>query len=277
MTTLNFINPMRTNSKFKNLLKISFLTGFIPLVFNSQPTKALTACPTSDSVTSLTSVSPRCFTTPETLKVTFYEIGFCTSDPLSTGSLVKTNCSKSWDNSSGVTVDLGLKSFSKMQGNTYRVPNGTYTHAYAIMNDQWIIKGKYKLKDGATFYSKANYSGSTNESEYATFTDDIVNMEGNEGTNNCYDYSNTTDYGPVTAVLADNNLTSANSTSTCNSATRVIGSLAMNTSVTMDDTVKGYRLTWVVTNMGMGINIDGSGNPSSTLGGPFVPQFELIK
>ena len=268
---------MKTTSKFKNLLKISLLTGFIPLVFNSQPTKAVTACPTSGSVTTLTSVSPRCYTTPETLRVTFYEIGFCTSDPLSTGTLVKTNCSKSWDNSSGVTVDLGLKTFSKMPGNTYKVPNATYTHAYAIMNDQWIIKGKYKLKDGPTFYSKENYSGSTNESEYAAFTDDIVDMEGNEGTNNCFDYSNTTDYGPVTAVLANNNLTSATDTSTCNSATRLIGSIALNTSVTMDDSVKGYRLTWIVTNMGMGINIDGSGNPSSTLGGPFVPQFTLIK
>ena len=268
---------MKTNSKFKKLLKISLLTGFIPFVFNNQPAKAVTECPENDSVTSLSSVSPRCYITPETLQVTFFEIGFCTSDPLSTGTLDKSNCAKSWDNTTGVTTDLALKTYSKMPGNTYRVPNGTYTHAYAIMNDQWIIKGKYKLKDGPTFYSKANYSGSTNESEYATFTDDIKDMEGNEETGFCYDYSNTTNYGPVTAVLADSSLTSATDTSTCNSANRLIGSLAMNTSVTMDDSVKGYRLTWTVTNMGLGININGSGNPDSTLGGPFVPKFELIK
>ena len=268
---------MKTNSKFKKLLKISLLTGFIPFVFNNQPAKAVTECPTNDSVTSLSSVSPRCYTTPETLQITFFEIGFCTSDPLSTGTLNKSNCAKSWDNTTGVTTDLALKTYSKMPGNTYRVPNATYTHAYAIMNDQWIIKGKYKLKDGPTFYSKANYSGSTNSSEYDTFTDAVVNMEGSEGTGLCYDYAASTTSGPVKAVLADNNLTSATNTSTCNSATRMIGSIQMNSSLTMDDSVKGYRLTWLVTNMGMGINIDGSGNPFSTRGGPFAPQFTLIK
>ena len=65
--------------------------------------------------------------------------------------------------------------------------------------------------------------------------------------------------------------------STCNSATRMIGSITMNSSLTMDDSVKGYRLTWTVTNMGMGINIDESGNPFSTRGGPFAPEFTLIK
>ena len=268
---------MKTSSKFKNLLKVSLLTGFIPFVFNNQPAKAVTECPENDTVTSLSGVSSPCYITPETYKVTFFELGFCTSDPLSTSTLDKSSCAKSWDNTSGVTTDLALKTYSKMPGNIYKIPNAVYTHAYVVMSNSSILKGKYKLKDGPTFYSKANYSGSTNESEYDTFTDEVVNMEGSEGTGLCYDYAASTTSGPVKAVLADNNLNSATNTTTCNSATRMIGSIEMNSSLTMDDSVKGYRLTWVVTNMGMGINIDGSGNPFSTRGGPFAPQFTLIK
>jgi len=268
---------MKTNSKFKKLLKISLLIGFIPFVFNNQPTKAVTECPETDSVTSLSGVSSPCYITPETYKVTFFELGFCSSDPLSTGTLDKSNCAKSWDNTTGVTTDLALKTYSKMPGNTYKIPSAVYTHAYVVMSNSSILKGKYKLKDGPTFYSKANYSGSTNSSEYDTFTDAVVNMEGNEGTDLCYDYAANTTKGPVKAVLADKNLISATNSSTCNSATRMIGSITMNSSLKMDDSVKGYRLTWTVTNMGMGINIDGSGNPFSTRGGPFAPEFTLIK
>ena len=268
---------MKTKSKFKNLLKISLLTGFIPLVFNNQPVRAVTECPADDSVTSLSGVSSPCFITPESYKVTFFELGFCTVDPLATATLDKSNCSKSWDNTTGVTTDLALKTFNTMPGNTYKIPNGVYTHAYVVMSNSSVLKGKYKLKNGPTFYSKANYSGSTNASEYDSFTDAVVDMEGNEGTNLCYDYAANTTYGPVKAVLTDNNLISATNTSTCNSASRMVGSITMNSSLTMDDSVKGYRLTWIVTNMGMGLHIDGSGNPTNTLGGPFAPKFTLIK
>ena len=77
---------MNSKSTLKNFLKFSLGIGlFIPLM-KSQPSNAATPCPASDSVTTMNGQANPCFTTPEKLEVTFFEIGFCSSDPLSSGT-----------------------------------------------------------------------------------------------------------------------------------------------------------------------------------------------
>ena len=47
----------------------------------------------------------------------------------------------------------------------------------------------------------------------------------------------------------------------------------------MDDTVKGYKLNWQITDMGIGLS-NNNGTPSIPYdwrGGPFTPIFTLIK
>ena len=47
----------------------------------------------------------------------------------------------------------------------------------------------------------------------------------------------------------------------------------------MDDSVKGYKLDWKITNMGIGLNDNNNGDniPVDWRGGPFTPSFTLIK
>ena len=48
----------------------------------------------------------------------------------------------------------------------------------------------------------------------------------------------------------------------------------------MTDSVSGYRLTWKITNLGLGIGHFFNGSkqvPSSFRGGPFTPQFGIIR
>ena len=275
------IKSMNTKTILKTIFKASLGLSLISPLFKNEPAQAfVTACSETDTVTDMSSEANACFLTPEMLKVTFYEIGFCTSDPLSTGTFVNTTCSKSWDNTSGYETDIGKKSFTSMVGTIYEVPNATYEYAYAIMNNSWTYKAQYKLSGGNTYYTNStNGLVTTTESEYGEWTDDISNMVGQETTGNCYDFEASTTGGTVTAVLANSSLVSATDTTTCNNATRVVGSVALSSSVTMDDSVKGYKLNWQITNMGIGLSNDG-GTPSIPYdwrGGPFTPIFTLIK
>ena len=104
-------------------------------------------------------------------------------------------------------------------------------------------------------------------------------MQGEETTELCYDYSASTVGGDVKAVLANSSLQTATDSTSCNNATRVIGSVALASTLTMDDTVKGYQLNWRISNMGMGLNDNGNPNniPYDWRGGPFTPIFTLIK
>ena len=179
---LNLIKSINTKTILKTIFKVSLGISLISPIFKSEPAKAfVTACSDTDTVTDMSGEANPCFLTPEMLKVTFYEIGFCTSDPLATGTFVSTTCSKSWDNTSGFETDIGMKSFSNMVGTTYKVPNDTYGYAYAIMNNEWTYKAQYKLSGGDTYYTNStNGLVTTTESDYGEWTDDISIMQGEE-------------------------------------------------------------------------------------------------
>ena len=166
-----------------------------------------------------------------------------------------------------------------MTGTTYKVPNATYGYAYAIMNNTWTYKAQYKLSGGDTYYTNStNGLVTTTESQYGEWTDDISYMDGQETTNKCYDFEASTTGGTVKAVLANSSLVTATDTTTCNNATRVVGSVALTSSVVMDDTVKGYKLNWQITDMGIGLSNGGTPQiPYDWRGGPFTPIFTLIK
>ena len=268
------------NSTIKNIIKLAIgLASLAPLTKTDQ-SFALDACAPSGSVTSMASESNPCFITPEMLKVKFYEIGFCTSNPLSSGTFDNSTCHKSWDNTSGFTTDIGRRTFEAMPGNTYRIPNGRYGYSYAIMNNSWTYKGKYQIKNGNTWYTRSDGGVTSDISSYSEWKDDISDMLGEETTGFCYDYSATTADGLVTAVLTDSNNITATNTASCNSATRVIGSINLSVPINMSEIVDGYRLKWKITNLGLGIGHFFNGSkqvPNSFRGGPFTPQFLLLQ
>ena len=136
-----------------NLFKFSLGFSLISPIFKDEPAKAfLTKSPDTNSVADLSTAANPCFLTPEMLKVKFYEIGFCTSDPLATGTFVNTTCSKSWDNASGFETDIGKKSFVSMVGTIYKVPNNDENNLSSVINQAtsdltslWSMHGKDSL------------------------------------------------------------------------------------------------------------------------------------
>ena len=102
-----------------------------------------------------------CLMTPEKFELTMYEMGLCTSDPISgsAGSKVwdKSSCVTTMIDSSGVTIDLAPGSSSSktasLPSSETRPPSGTYTHAFVLLSNEFGLKGSYTFADGTRYYS----------------------------------------------------------------------------------------------------------------------------
>ena len=266
---------------FKSLLKISsnFFVAFIGLSFlsliDSNPAKANPACPAEGSAAASGAQTQTCSTTPKVMEIKFYELGFCTGDPLSGNDFDNTTCEKAWQSTSGETADLASFSFKGLNsGLIYKVPSKQYDYAYVVFDPNWVLKGEVYF-NGTTYYTDANGSITVTSSNYDKYRIKLNDI-GTAG--NCAQYAANTNYGPVKARLANNSLVSATNSASCNSSTRMVGSIDLNTPLIMTDEVKAYQLTWIIRNMGIESTDNGSSSvPAQWKPGPFVPNFTLLK
>ena len=90
----------------RNLLFASVGLSVLSLI-DSNPAKAsYPACPAEGSAAASGAQSQTCTTTPTVMEIKFYELGFCTSDPLSGADFDNSTCQKAWESTSGETADL---------------------------------------------------------------------------------------------------------------------------------------------------------------------------
>ena len=263
---------MYLKSLFKNPFNLFLTSTCIGIASNLIATEPLIAnsCPANPNAAIM---SQDCFTTPEEMDIKFYELGFCTGDPLAAADFSSATCTKAWDFGTGETLDLAEFNYKGLRsGLTYKLPNGQYDYAYVIFDPVWGLKGKVYFNSD-TYYTDVNGNVTTVENNYAKF-----NMRVNNLTNGaCNTYSSNTDYGPVKARITDDNLATV-ATNACNNATRMVGSINLNTPLLMTNDVKAYQLTWIIRDMGlMAVDDAGSNNPVGWGGGPFIPSFTLSK
>tara|TARA_B100000575_G_C23033704_1_gene595063 strand:- start:183 stop:1013 length:831 start_codon:yes stop_codon:yes gene_type:complete len=234
--------------------------------------------PTCPSAGNTDPHSSDCLVTPEVMEIKFYELGFCkTSDPLAGANFDRTNCEKVWESDTGATADLADFSYKGLAGSgTYKISTGTYQYAYVIIDNVLVLKGKSDF-NGETYFSTSdgNFASTADDadmSSYAKYNMDVANFSGGSG---CWDSpaTTTTGYGTTKAYLANTNLVTASNTSECNSATRFIGSIQLETPVTVTSTTKTYGLTWSIEDKGLWVEYDGSIHPSFVGSGPFLPIF----
>ena len=137
-----------------------------------------------------------CQTTPEKFELTMYEMGLCTSDPISgsAGSKVwdKSTCVTTMIDSSGVTVDLAPGNSSSktatLPSAETRPPSGTYTHAFILLSNVFGLKGSYTFSNGTRYYSTPGIDQQDNTpyglpvvgNAAAQDHTDIVNMVGED-------------------------------------------------------------------------------------------------
>lgn len=265
--------------------------------FFSQPNESVKAseiegttdCPAEGN----TGAPVDCFETPDEYKVTFFELGFCTSDPLSTDTFNKNNCHKAWENNSGQTIDIANclnVDCSLSTGSNYRIDDGTYSHAYAVLDSVISVKGKVFFNN-KTYYTTSTarvhqWNGllggsvpSDNIANFSAISQRNDFLAGEEGGNDCWDFEQTLKSGEVKAILTNSNLITATNQAECSNSTRMVGSVQMSSPLTMSKNVSGYKMTWHVTKLGLFADewdqaID---NLYSLSHGPFATSFEFLK
>ena len=268
---------------FKSLLKIAKKLVFTSIgisvlnVITTDTAKASNypACPTEGSSLASQAQTQTCTTTPTTMEIKFYELGFCTGDPLSGSDFDNSTCEKSWGSTSGETTDLATFSYKGLtSGLTYKVPSKQYDYAYVVFDPTWVLKGEVYF-NGTTYYTDANGSVTETSGNYDKFQMKLRDI-GTGG--NCAQYAANTDYGAVKARLANNSLVSATDNTSCNASTRMIGSVDLTSPLVVTDDVKAYQLTWIIKDMGIeATDVANSNSPYEWRPGPFVPNFTLDK
>ena len=218
-----------------------------------------------------------CAGTPDRFEITIYEMGLCTSNPI-TGSpkaFSKTNCVESMVSTSGVTSDLAGATVD-LPSASARPANNTYTYAYIVIKNTFGLKGSLKISNGTGgVHQYCSTSDGSSTSAAASCTP--VNH-----TETLTSFADTfsPDFGPaempsggeVSAILTDSSLVRA----TEGGVERLIGVFATNagTPVVINDSVSGLEVELQVTDGGYGIEFNSSTGEVIDFGSmPFKPVF----
>ena len=276
----------------KNLLKISTSLGFCiasVLLLPSQEVKA-------NSCSSLfgdnpSSINDSCYITPSTYKITVYEMGLCTSDPLAGTSINasdtvvtdntidESTCTATFQSSTGSIVNLAGGATQTLSGINIRPPSGTYPHAYIKIKNTFGLKGSYQIND-TTYYSVASGGKSEDISANAEWDENLMDFSNGSTCSGSPQLAGAEVFttgvtGTMKAVVAQVSNDTYVGDSSCGSSTRLFGSFAPTNPVVITETTKGLQVTFSITNRGMTVIPDGSGGMQGFGGGPFSPAFEV--
>ena len=161
---------MLKSSTLKSVIKLFAISslGLSSLITSSPAAKGeefnMSPCPDSGSANATIAyirdtLNGQCLHTPEKYELTIYEMGLCTSNPITSGVFDKSNCTATMLAASGSVVDLAPGSSASktapLPAAGTRPASNTYTHAYILLGNGFKMKGSYTLSDGTTtFYSK---------------------------------------------------------------------------------------------------------------------------
>ena len=282
----------KMNSITKNFSRISASLGlcFFSYLFIS-PDKALAnVCEENPS-----SLNNGCYITPEVYKITIYEMGLCSSDPLA-GTYINNNddvvtdyainessCSPTFKNSNGSLVNLaGGASQTLSGGQNIRPSSGSYQHAYVKIKNVFGLKGKYKMNN-ITYYSTDSGTADTSISNNVEWNQNLIDFD--SGTecepleeNRMMATSETFTTGPtgtMKAVLANvsGDTYSVTSQANCGTSTRLFGVFSPTNPVVITEQTNGLEIRFTITERGMTVMPSGGTLPVKFGGGPFTPSF----
>ena len=162
---------MSLKSLFKTIIKTCSITslGISSLISLAPEIKAedfnMSACPEPGSTNATLAyiggtLQGECLHTPDQYILTIYEMGLCTSDPMSAGNFNKKDngCVETLNSTSGIQVDLAPGSASSKTAALPAAPsrpaNNSYSHAYILLGNNFKMKGSYELSDGTKYFSK---------------------------------------------------------------------------------------------------------------------------
>ena len=185
------------------------ITSGINIVFpNTAHSQIMSACGDVSGLTDAQFASQKsngCAQTPEKYEIVIYEMGLCTgSSPISGGTLDRSNCTATYANAAGQTVDLaGSNSVTLDSSNSTKPTPNTYTWGYMVMKNTFGLKGSISTSQ-STWRSTSNSMASKSSSTNADFTESLTNFDGSGGCDSSA--SATMSLGTMSAILTDSDL-----------------------------------------------------------------------
>ena len=246
-----------------------------------------------------------CYITPDVYKITVYEMGLCTSDPLATTTvdgngdvntdyaIDESTCSATFINESGVQIDLaGGASQSLTGGSNVRPPTGSYGHAYIKIKNVFGLKGSYTV-DGTPYYSKGviqsgveNGVSDTDENNYEEWEEKLVDFDKGSScepveSNRLMAASetfNTGVTGTMKALLASVSGGSYSGTTqaNCGDSTRLFGVFSPTTPVLISEQTQGLEVSFTITKRGVSVFPGNNPYVVEFGSGPFTPKFQTF-
>ncbi len=273
------------SNAFITSLTVIGVSIFVP--FQKVYAEDIPVCP-DPSTTTITSINDFtettggfCRSTPDKYGVTVFKMGFCTKNPGNpTGSSILegstpdySSCTWAYENSSGEVADFSAGGSIDLSEVASSIPAaGTYPHAVMLISHDFRIKGKYGPVAGQTFYTTETFGDSTTDiSDWKTTTAPLKSFS---GPTKC---TATTEGevvvgGTISAYLLDSTGTILVSDLTdtgapCTGMVKLLGVMNMANNLTISETTKGLKMTFIVTDNGMSV---------MTNSGDVFPPTEII-
>ncbi len=258
-----------TTTARKTLSRITALGIGLSSFLFFQPTVSANEC--EDNPTTL---SDDCYETPDRYEIIIYELGLCTSDPLSGTNFDDTSCTSTYSNDNGLVLNIAPGSTQGLTGGTSSKPGaGSYAHAYIKMKNTFGLNGTYKI-NGTTFYSDSSGNASSSASSASDWTETLNDFSAGE---NCdeEDYTASETFttgvtGTIKARLANDSYTTVTS---CPAATRLVGSFAPTNPIIITENQRGLEVDFTVTKSGMTVIRQSNTVVNSFSSGPFRARF----
>ena len=303
---------MKASKTLSNSLII--LLSFLSSLFFIQPKAAqaeespLCPDPTTTTITSingtdddtsffsLTGGNGFCRSTPDTYGVTVYKMGFCKKNPGNpTGSdplegeepnYNDSSCTWSFESTSGTVADFSAGgSIDLTEANSSVPAYGTYPHAVMLISNTFRIKGKYGPVAGLTYYTTDTFDEPSTEISNFDVTD--APLDSFSGPTECTASTEgeVVAGGTISGYLLDSNGTmlvsdkeegSYDTINPCTEQEKLLGVMNMANNLTLSDTTKGLKMTFIVTNNGMSVMGANNGTSMKFDSGPFSVTFETF-
>ena len=311
---LKTFNPTFNYNKMKNkkalIKKLIFALTFLGTISYSQNkvnASESPTCPdpTATTITSLFDSSDStsfysltgegfCRGTPDTYGVTVYKMGFCKKDPGNpTGSTPLegqkpdySSCTWAFESTTGAIADFSAGgSIDLPEAGSSDPAAGTYPHAVMLISKDFRIKGKYGPVAGKTYYSTSTFGvSSTNISDWGVTTAPLQSFSGPTECTASTEGEAVVG-GTIDGYLLDSNGTMLVSDKTsgsydtinpCTGHEKLLGVMNMANNLTISDTTKGLKMTFIVTNNGMSVMGADNGTSMKFDSGPFSVTFETF-
>lgn len=276
------------------LKKFLYLFAVVALNFASAAF-AQSACTVSSGA--ITDTNANCQAQPEGYKTTIYKLMLCTSlptAPTNGAAIDLSSCSTVFQNDSGAQVGISLNGSTQLSGTITKPPNGSYSHAVAVISPQFQVKATFTFSPSRSNYGNTS-SGVVCWSKAGDFFGNrtsrvsLVDCGGAVGAG--YDYTTTNtngadyvggawvmskDFGSVIVHLVTSSMTLATSTSdSLGNVSKVIGVVPASSPWVVTDATKNFDISFSVSR-GATVEMNGINPKIEAFSvGPFLPVITL--